>query len=148
MGKIFSFIFLLFFTGSLLAQNKVSCTQNGKVSNLICKQAATYENINGKISLSITTANNQLLELNNISENIFKNGQKLASKDFKMVLIDESINKTYTSKSTVQISIKYNNSSKTYQVTFSGMVNDKTNKMNISAVLFVKQSPRKNLKTN
>lgn len=148
MGKIFSFIFLLFFTFSLQAQNLVCFTKNGKVSNLHCKQTATYEHINGKINLSITTNDNQLIELNNIDEKLFTCGKKLKSEAFNIIVIDNNKNITYTSKSTVQVLIKCYKNSKFVKVTFSGNVYDQANKMNVYGILFVKQSPSQNLKTN
>ncbi|MFZ4798085.1 MAG: hypothetical protein ACOYMA_11370 [Bacteroidia bacterium] len=148
MSKIISFIFLLFFSFSLSAQNTLSFTQNGKISKIICKPNATYENINGKINLSITTENNQLLELNNIDEKLFVCGRRLSSKAFKMVLIDNKENITYISNSTIQILLQCNKSKDTFTVIFSGLVQNKTTKINITSKLFVKKTPRKNLKTN
>ena len=128
MGKIFSFIFILCFIGSLQAQNKVSFTKNGKVNNILCKQAATYENINGKVNLSIITDNNQLLELNNIDEKLFVCGSRLNSKNFKIVLIDHKKNITYTSNSHIQVLLMCNKSKDTFTVNFSGLVKNKSSK--------------------
>lgn len=149
MGKIFSFIFLLLFTFSLQAQNKVSLNKNGKVSNYMCMEQASYENINGKVNLSIIISDyNMLLELNNIDEKFFVCGSKLNSKDFKIVLIDNKKNITYTSNSNIRVLLKCNKSEDTYTVNFSGLVKNKSSKINITSELYVKPTSRKNLKTN
>ena len=149
MGKIFSFIFLLFFTFSLQAQNKVSLNKNGKVSKYMCMEQASYQNINGKVNLSIIiTDYNLLLELNNIDEKLFVCGSRLNSKDFKIVLIDNKKSITYTSNSNIQVLLMCNKSKDTFTVNFSGLVKNKSSKINITSELFVKQTPRKNLKTN
>ena len=148
MIKIFSFIFLLFISLTLSAQNTLSFTQNGKTSKIICKPNATYENINGKINLSIITENNQLLELNNIDEKLFVCGRRLSSKAFKMVLIDHNENISYFSNSTIYVLLQCNKNKDTFIVTFSGLVQNITSKINITSTLYVKKTPRKNLKTN
>jgi|DEB19_MinimDraft_2_1074335.scaffolds.fasta_scaffold00305_6 hypothetical protein len=149
MGKIFSFIFLLFFTFSLQAQNKVSLNKNGKVSKYMCMEQASYENINGKVNMSIIiTDYNLLLELNNIDEKLFICGSRLNSKDIKIVLIDNKKNITYTSNSNIQVLLMCNKSKDTFTVNFSGLVKNKSSKINITSELYVKQTPRKNLKTN
>ncbi len=149
MAKIFSFIFLLFLTFSLQAQNLVNLTKNGKVSRYMCMEQASYENINGKINLSIViTDYNMLLELNNIDEKLFDCGRRLNSKDFKIVLIDNKKNITYTSNSNIQVLLKCNKSKDSFTVNFSGFVKNKSSKINIASELNVKKTPRKNLKTN
>jgi len=149
MTKLFSFIFLLFFTFLLQAQNLVSLNKNGKVSKYICMEKASYENINGKVNLSIIiTDYNMLLELNNIDEKLFVCGSKLNSKDFKIVLIDNKKNITYTSNSNIQVLLKCNKSKDTYTVNFSGLVKNKSSKINVISELYVQQTSRKNLKTN
>jgi hypothetical protein len=149
MAKIFSFIFLLFLTFSLQAQNLVSLTKNGKVSRYMCMEQASYENINGKINLSIViTDYNMLLELNNIDEKLFDCGSRLNSKDIKIVLIDNKKNITYTSNSNIQVLLKCNKSKDSFTVNFSGFVKNKSSKINIASELNVKKTPRKNLKTN
>ena len=149
MAKIFSFIFLLFLTFSLQAQNLVSLTKNGKVSKYMCVEQASYENINGKINLSIIlTDYNMLLELNNIDEKLFDCGSRLNSKDIKIVLIDNKKNITYTSNSNIQVLLKCNKSKDSFTVNFSGLVKNKSSKINIASELNVKKTPRKNLKTN
>jgi len=45
----------------LSAQNKISTVFNNKTSNLPCTQNATYENINGKINISIMTNDGQFI---------------------------------------------------------------------------------------
>lgn len=149
MGKIFSFIFLLLFTFSLQAQNKVSLNKNGKVSNYMCMEQASYENINGKVNLSIIISDyNMLLELNNIDEKLFVCGSRLNSKDIKIVLIDNKKNITYTSNSNIQVLLMCNKSKDTFTVNFSGLVKNKSSKINITSELNVKKTSRKNLKTN
>ena len=149
MAKIFSFVFLLCFTFSLQAQNLVSLTKNGKVSKYMCMEQASYQNINGKVNLSIIiTEYNLLLELNNIDEKLFVCGSKLNSKDFKIVLIDNKKNLTYISNSNIQVLLKCNKSKDTFTVNFSGLVKNKSSKINITSELNVKQKPKQNLKTN
>lgn len=149
MHKIISFIFLLFITFSLQAQNLVSLNKNGKVSKYMCMEQASYQNINGKVNLSIIiTDYNLLLELNNIDEKLFVCGSKLNSKDFKIVLINNKKNITYTSNSNIKVLLKCNKSKDTFMVNFSGLVKNKSAKINITSELFVKKTPRKNLKTN
>lgn len=149
MGQIFSFIFLLFFTFSLQAQNLVSLNKNGKISKYMCMEQASYQNINGKVNLSINIIDyNMLLELNNIDEKLFVCGSKLNSKDFKIVLIDNKKNITYTSNSNIQVLLKCNKSKDTFTVNFSGLVKNRSSKINITSELYVKQTSRKNLKTN
>lgn len=149
MGKIFSFIFLLFLTFSVQAQNKVSLNKNGKVSKYMCMEQASYQNINGKVNLSIIiTDYNLLLELNNIDEKLFVCGSRLNSKDFKIVLIDNKKSITYTSNSNIQVLLMCNKSKDTFTVNFSGLVKNRSSKINVTSELHVKQIPRKILKTN
>ncbi len=149
MGKIFSFIFLLFLTFSVQAQNKVSLNKNGKVSKYMCMEQASYQNINGKVNLSIIiTDYNLLLELNNIDEKLFVCGSRLNSKDFKIVLIDNKKSITYTSNSNIQVLLTCNKSKDTFTVNFSGLVKNRSSKINVTSELHVKQIPRKILKTN
>ncbi len=149
MGKIFSFIFLLFLTFSVQAQNKVSLNKNGKVSKYMCMEQASYQNINGKVNLSIIiTDYNLLLELNNIDEKLFVCGSRLNSKDFKIVLIDNKKSITYTSNSNIQVLLTCNKSKDTFTVNFSGLVKNRSSKINVTSELYVKQTPRKILKTN
>ena len=149
MAKLFSFIFSLFFIFSLQAQNLVSLTKNGKMSKYMCMEQASYENINGKVNLSIIiTDYNMLLELNNIDEKLFVCGSRLNSKEFKIVLIDNKKNITYTSNSNIQVLLTCNKNKDTFKVNFSGSVKNKSSKINISSVLNVKQKPKQNLKTN
>ena len=149
MGKIFSFIFLLFLTFSVQAQNKVSLNKNGIVSKYMCMEQASYQNINGKVNLSIIiTDYNLLLELNNIDEKLFVCGSRLNSKDFKIVLIDNKKSITYTSNSNIQVLLTCNKSKDTFTVNFSGLVKNRSSKINVTSELHVKQIPRKILKTN
>ena len=149
MGKIFSFIFLLFLTFSVQAQNKVSLNKNGIVSKYMCMEQASYQNINGKVNLSIIiTDYNLLLELNNIDEKLFVCGSRLNSKDFKIVLIDNKKSITYTSNSNIQVLLTCNKSKDTFTVNFSGLVKNRSSKINVTSELYVKQTPRKILKTN
>ena len=149
MGKLFSFIFLLFFTFSVHAQNLVSLNKNGKVTKYMCMEQVSYQNINGKVNLSIIiTDYNLLLELNNIDEKLFVCGSKLNSKDFNIVLIDNKKNITYTSSSNVQVLLKCNKSKDTFTVNFSGLVKNRSSKINVTSELNVKPTLRKNLKTN
>ena len=149
MAKIFSFIFLLFLSFSLHAQNLVSLTKNGKVSKYMCMEQASYENINGKVNLSIViTDYNMLLELNNIDEKLFDCGRRLNSKDFKIVLIDNNKNITYTSNSNIQVLLTCNKNKDSFKVNFSGLVKNNSSKINIYSELNVKQKPKQNLKTN
>ena len=149
MGKIFSFIFLLFLTFSVQAQNKVSLNKNGKVVKYMCMEQASYQNINGKVNLSIIiTDYNLLLELNNIDEKLFVCGSRLNSKDIKIVLIDNKKSITYTSNSNIQVLLTCNKSKDTFTVNFSGLVKNRSSKINVTSELHVKQTPRKILKTN
>jgi filamentous hemagglutinin family protein len=149
MAKLFSFIFLLFFTFSLQAQNLVSLNKNGKVSKYMCMEKVSYQNINGKVNLSINiTDYNILLELNNIDEKLFVCGSNLNSKDFKIVIIDNKKNITYTSNSNIQVLLKCNKSKDTFTVNFSGLVKNRSSKINVTSELYVKPTPRKILKTN
>ena len=112
-------------------------------------EQASYENINGKVNLSIIiTDYNLLLELNNIDEKLFVCGSRLNSKDIKIVLIDNKKNITYTSNSNIQVLLMCNKSKDTFTVNFSGLVKNRSSKINITSELHVKQMPRQNLKTN
>jgi hypothetical protein len=149
MAKIFSFIFLLLLIFSLQAQNLVRLTKNGKVSRYKCMEQASYQNINGKVNLSIIiTDYNMLLELNNIDEKLFDCGRRLNSKDFKIVLIDNKKNITYTSNSNIQVLLTCNKNKDSFKVNFSGLVKNNSSKINIYSELNVKQKPKQNLKTN
>ena len=53
----------------------------------MCMEQVSYQNINGKVNLSIIiTDYNLLLELNNIDEKLFVCGSKLNSNDFLSAL--------------------------------------------------------------
>jgi hypothetical protein len=132
----------------LSAQNKISTVFNNKTSNLPCAQNATYENINGKINISIITNDGQLLELNNIDENQFKCGNKMNSLKPKIVLIHEKKNQTWVSNSSINISIKCKGVPNEYLVFFSGLIKNKKQKMYLSCNLQVKSKPKKHLTIN
>ena len=115
----------------------------------MCMEQASYENINGKVNLSIVINDyNMLLELNNIDEKLFVCGSRLNSKEFKIVLIDNKKNITYTSNSNIQVLLTCNKNKDTFKVNFSGSVKNKSSKINITSELNVKQKPKQNLKTN
>jgi hypothetical protein len=132
----------------LSAQNKISTVFNNKTSNLPCTQNATYENINGKINISIMTNDGQLLELNNIDENQFKCGNKMNSLIPKIILINEKRNQTWVSNSSINISIKCKGVPNEYLVFFSGLIKNKKQKMYLSCNLQVKSKPKKHLTIN
>ncbi len=132
----------------LSAQNKISTVFNNKTSNLPCTQNTTYENINGKINISIMTNDGQLLELNNIDENQFKCGNKMNSLIPKIVLIHEKKNQTWVSNSSINISIKCKGVPNEYLVFFSGLIKNKKQKMYLSCNLQVKSKPKKHLTIN
>ena len=112
----------------LSAQNKISTVFNKKTSNLPCTQNATYENINGKINVSIMTNDGQLLELNNIDESQFKCGKKMNSLKPKIVKCKGVPNE--------------------YHVFFSGLIKNNKQKMFLSCNLQVKSKPKKHLIIN
>lgn len=145
--NIVPLIFLLV-SLKLSAQNKVSISIKGKTTHLQCAQNATYENINGKINISIICNDGKLLELNNINENEFKCGKKINSLSPKIVLIDEKNNQTWVSNSSINISVKCMGNAKEYQVIFSGSVKNNKQKMYLSSNLQVKIKPKKHLTIN
>jgi hypothetical protein len=138
-------LILLLVSLKLSAQNKVSISIKGKTSNLKCIQNATYENINGKINMSILCNDGKLLELNNINENEFKCGNKINSLKPKIVLIDEKNNQTWVSNSNINIHVKCKGVPNEYLVFFGGLIKNKKQKMYLSCNLQVKSKPKKHL---
>lgn len=145
--NIVPFIFLLV-SLKLSAQNKVSISIKGKTTHMKCTQNASYENINGKINISILCNDGKLLELNNINEIEFKCGNKINSLKPKIVLIDEKNNQTWVSNSSINISVKCKGVPNEYLVLFSGSLKNNKQKMFLSSNLQVKSKPKKHLTIN
>lgn len=123
--------------------NKGIIKKDGKSISLKLTKQATHENINGKVNLAILTDNNELLQLNNIDENVFKCGKKLFSKTTKIVFIEKE--RTYVSSSPIRISIVCIKNSNKVRVHFSGEMIHKGTKVTISSYLTITETPRKNL---
>lgn len=147
MYKTLVFTILTFFSVGVSAQNKVVLNNLGKKTTLNCSETASYENVNGSISISILTNNGFHLQLNSINENQFKCGARLSSKLFKLVLIDNKNEITYLSNTGVQVLVKCKKNKNEYEIVFSGIVKNKEERISITSFLHVKATPKQYLKT-
>lgn len=147
MLKSLTFITLIFISMSLCAQNKITMSKKGKLNTINCSEKATYENVNGKISISIVTSNGLHLQLNNLSESQFKCGARFTSKTPQLILIDNNNNISYLSNTNVQVLINCKKDSKEYEIIFSGMVKNKKERISITSILKVIPTPKQTVKT-
>jgi len=147
MHKTLIFIFLTFFFTGLIAQNKITLNNKGKITSINCLETASYENINGNINVSIITNNGLLLQLNNINEKQFKCGARLSSKLIKLVLIDNKNEITYVSNTSVQVLIKCKKTKDDFELVFSGIVKNNKKIISVTSFLQVKTTPKQYIKS-
>ncbi len=112
-------------------------------------QASSFEIVNGKFSAAIASENGYVFEINAISVKAFKCKQKLTQEQFKVVLIDNQLNKTYQSNSRSKGSLQINCiANGAYELIFVGDLYNEKQKVTVSANLAGLIAHSKNLKTN
>ncbi len=149
--NLFLSCFILF--ANLLFAQKEQVTLKvrnvASIRNFEIQQPSAFDVVNGKFSAAIASANGYVFEINALSVKAIKCKQKLNQNQFKIVLIDNQLNKTYQSdtrsKGTLQINCL---GAGVYELIFVGDIYCEKQKVAVSAHLngFVAHS--KNLKTN
>lgn len=148
MVKFFLVWLLTIITFFVNAQNKISLVKNGKITKLTINEKATFQNVNGQISIAIIASNNMLIQLNNLNTSQIKCGKRIYSSKPKLVLIDNKHNNTFVSYTHLQILTVCTNQKNELKITFSGVVKNKKEKITINGTVFVITSPQENTITN
>ena len=113
------------------------------------QQASSFEIVNGKFSAAIASANGYVFEINNISVKALKCKQKLKQAQFKVVLIDNQLNKTFNTDQRSNGSLQINClPDGAYELIFVGDVYCNKQYVAVSANLTGLIAHSKNLKTN
>ncbi len=111
-------------------------------------QPSNFEVVNGKFNAAIGSANGYLFEINGISSNRIKCKAKLNGKQFKVVLIDSRLDKTFTSMNnhhgTLRIKCLPNGD---LELMYSGEIYRNKQIITVSATLVGKINHSRNLKT-
>jgi hypothetical protein len=147
MVKFFLLWILTIPTFFVNAQNKISLVKSGKITHLTLHEKATFQNVNGQISIAIIASNNMLIQLNNLNSGHIKCGKRTYSSKPKLVLIDNQNNTTYVSTTYLQILSVCTNKKNEFKITFSGVVKNKNEKITINGTLLVTKLPQENTTT-
>lgn len=112
-------------------------------------QPSSFEIVNGKFNAALGSANGYLFEITGIAVKSLKCDAKLSGNSFKVVLIDNSMNRTYVSlndgKGSLTIHCLPNGN---YELFYTGEVFREKQKVNITATLSGSVHHSKDLKTN
>jgi hypothetical protein len=112
-------------------------------------QASNYDVVNGKMNVAITASNGYVFEINSIAIKSLKCKKKLNSNEFKVVLIDNRMNRTYiskpNSKATLRIQCLPNG---VYELLYVGELYFEKQKLSVHAKLQGSINHSQNLKTN
>ncbi|MDP1725419.1 MAG: hypothetical protein Q8M15_01445 [Bacteroidota bacterium] len=112
-------------------------------------QPSNFEIVNGKLNAAIGSANGYLLEINGISSKKIKCKTKLNGKQFKVVLIDSRLDKTFTSTNSYQGTLRINClPNGDLELMYSGEIYRNKQKVVVTATLVGKINHSVNLKTN
>lgn len=112
-------------------------------------QPGNFEIVNGKFNAAIGSANGYLLEINGVSSKRIKCKAKLNGKQFKVVLIDSRLNKTYASINSYPGILRINClPNGDLEFMYTGDIYCGKQKINVSAKLVGKINHSRNLKTN
>ncbi len=143
------FLFSFLFTIGYAQKETVNLRSSQVAIFFKVKDSSNFENINGKVNVSIISSNGLVLEINGIDEKKIVCNSKLSAKDFKIVLIDELKGRTFISYAkpvqTVSLSCDSNNK---YELKLFSWVVWKGKKIIISATLFGKMPRKEYMKTN
>ena len=145
-------LFLMGFITQLLAQSEFVEFRTRKVAPLrkfIYHLPSNFDAVNGKINIAINSSNGYTFEINQISIKNFKCGARLKGAQFKVVLIDNLLNKTYLSNEQNNGILTVNClSDGIYELIYSGEVYKDNSKINVTATLSGKINHSRNMKTN
>lgn len=112
-------------------------------------QPSNFEIVNGKFNAAIGSANGYLLEINGVSSKKIKCKATLNGKQFKVVLIDSRLNKTFTSIGTYPGILRINClPNGDLEFMYTGAIYNGKHKINVSATLVGKINHSQNLKIN
>jgi hypothetical protein len=145
-------LFLLMVPALLFAQRE---QVNLKVRNAAAMrkfeyhQHSFFEIVNGKFNASLASSNGYVFEIIGISAKQLKCGNILTQNQFKVILIDNRLNKTYVSnsksKGLVTIQCLPNGG---YELLYHGEIYQEGKRVNVTATLSGEIAHSKNLKTN
>ncbi|MCF8425714.1 MAG: hypothetical protein K9H61_07330 [Bacteroidia bacterium] len=112
-------------------------------------QASNFDMVNGKMNVALNSANGYLFEITSIAVKSLKCKKTLKSNEFTVVLIDNSLNRTYiskpNSKATLHIQCLPNGS---YVLIYKGDLYFNKQRLTIHANLQGSINHSQNLKTN
>ncbi|MBC7384522.1 MAG: hypothetical protein H7296_16260 [Bacteroidia bacterium] len=112
------------------------------------QEPSNFEVVNGKFNAALGSSNGYLFEINGIAVKQLKCNAKLTGKYFKVVLIDNSMNRTYVSlnEHLGSLTIHCLPDGK-YELYYVGEAYRQKQKVNITATLIGSINHSKNLKT-
>lgn len=112
-------------------------------------QHSFFEVVNGKFNASLVSSNGYVFEITGISTKQLKCSNILTQNQFKVILIDNRLNKTYVSnsksKGLVTINCLPNGA---YELLYQGEIYHEGKRVNVTATLSGEIAHSKNLKTN
>lgn len=112
-------------------------------------QSSEFELKNGSVNVSLQSANGYLFQINGISPKNFSCNKRLNQHQFKIVLIDNRMNKTYVSNSRSNGKILVSCRSRgVYELVYEGDIFLNNQKLSVQANLLGKVRKLNDLKTN
>lgn len=111
-------------------------------------QPSNWDVVNGKINIALSAANGYVFEINGISTKTLKCAAKLKPGQYKVVLIDDRMGKTYTSTDKSSGTLLINClSDGEYELVYTGEIYLDQKKVSVNATLRGSLNHSKNLKT-
>ncbi|MBP7510627.1 MAG: hypothetical protein KA981_01780 [Bacteroidia bacterium] len=112
-------------------------------------QRSHFEVVNGKFNAALASSNGYLFEINSLSVKNLKCKSVLNQTQFKAVLIDNRMNKTYSTQSNLKGKLRIIcKSDGNYELLFFGQLFLDKQKIDVEAVLVGSVSHSRNVKTN
>jgi len=150
--KTFLFYFLIAPPCLLFAQRESVHIQNkmaAPMREFTYYQSSEFELKNGSVNVSLQSANGYLFQINGISPKHFTCNKRLNQNQFKIVLIDNRMNKSYVSnfrsKGALLVSCRPRG---TYELVYEGDIFLNNQKLSVQANLLGKVRKLNDLKTN
>jgi hypothetical protein len=152
MHKFLFFTLLCLLPGLLFAQREqvnIKAPNAAPFRKFQYYQNSHFEVVNGKFNAALASSNGYLFEINSLSVKQFKCKTTLNQSQFKVVLIDNRMNKTYASSSVSKGKLRvFCKADGSYELMYSGQLFYEKQRIDIEAVLVGSMAHSKNLKTN
>jgi hypothetical protein len=146
------FLFLGILPSILFAQREqvVFKVRNAApMRNFEYHQSSVFDVVNGKFNAALASSNGYLFEITGVPIKLLKCKIDLTQKQFRVVLIDNKMNRTFSSDSKSKGTLKINClPDGVYELTYIGDIYSDKQKINVTAHLVGSVSHSKFLKTN